>query len=108
MSVYVNLRSTECKDIYSKNHGGNFKIELNEPLRLQGPWEVALAEMTYHAQAFPNLPPEHSTAQVTLQEQLQVYDTRDKVFRITTWVWYEKNGYTLTALTFLKKTRFPA
>ena len=60
MSVYVNLRSTECKDIYSKNHGGNFKIELNEPLRLQGPWEVALAEMTYHAQAFPNLPPEHS------------------------------------------------
>jgi len=108
MSVYVNLRSTECKDIYSKNHGGNFKIELNEPLRLQGPWEVALAEMTYHAQAFPNLPPEHNTVQVTLKEQLQVYDTRDKVFRIRTWVWYENKWVYPDITDFPQETQFPA
>ena len=57
MSYYVNLRSSECKDVYPKNHGGNYTIELDEPLRLDGgPWEVALAEMTYHAEPFPNLP----------------------------------------------------
>ena len=70
MSIYVNLRSSECKDIYAKNHGGNFKIELSEPLRLHGQWEAALAEMTYHTQSFPNIPKQHSNVHVTLQEQL--------------------------------------
>ena len=86
MSIYVNLRSSESKDYYSKNHGGNFKVELSEPLRLPGSWEVALAEMTYHAQAFPNLPVEHSSVKVTLKDWLRVYDTRDKSFYIRTWV----------------------
>src|SRR5271167_2046583 len=86
MSIYVNLRSSECKDIYAKNHGGNFQIELNEPLRLYGAWEVALAEMTYHSQAFPNLPAAHSAVEVTLKEQLQVYDTKDKDLSIKLWV----------------------
>lgn len=86
MSIYLNLRSSECKDIYSKNHGGNFKNELNEPLRLHGTWEVALAEMTYHAQAFPNLPKEYSTVTVSLKESLQVYNTINKDFHVKTQV----------------------
>ena len=86
MSIYVNLRSTECKDIYAYNHGGHFTTELSEPLRLHDGWEVALAELTYHAQPFPNLPREHSTIQVSLKEQLQVYNTRHLDFNITTWV----------------------
>ena len=107
MSIYVNLRSSECKDIYSKNHGGNFKIELNEPLRLQGPWEVALAEMTYHAHAFPNLPHEHSAVQVTLKEQLQVYETRDQDFSIRTWVLYGDIWVCSDHFDIARESRFP-
>jgi hypothetical protein len=86
MSIYVNLRSSECRDIYPNNHGGNFKIELNEPLRLHGAWEVALAEMTYHSQSFPNLPKEHSTVEVYMKQPLEVFDTRNLDFYIRTWV----------------------
>jgi hypothetical protein len=86
MSIYINLRSSECRDIYPNNHGGNFKIELNEPLRLHGAWEVALAEMTYHSQSFPNLPKEHNTVEVYLKEPLEVYDTRNLDLYIRTYV----------------------
>src|SRR5271156_6841489 len=89
MSVYLNLRSSESKDIFSANHGGNFKNELNEPIRLNGSWEVGLAEMTYHAQAFPNLPKEYSTVEVALKESLQVYNTMDKDFHVKTWVMWK-------------------
>ena len=88
MSIYVNLRSSECRDIYPNNHGGNFKIELNEPLRLHGAWEVALAEMTYHSQSFPNLPKEHSAVEVYSKKPLEVYDTRNLDLYIRTWVFY--------------------
>lgn len=90
MSTYIYLRSSECKDVYPKNHGGNFTIELNEPLRLDGGvWEVALAEMTYYAQAFPNLPPEYNEIKVTRTERLDdVYHTMNLDFSIHTWVLY--------------------
>ena len=101
------MRSSECKDIYSKNHGGNFQIELNEPLRLQGSWEVALAEMTYHGQSFPNLPPQYASVQVTLKEQLQVYDTKDKDFRIRTWVWHDNKWVLSDSFEIPSETRFP-
>src|SRR6266699_3927975 len=42
--------------------------------------------MTYHAQSFPNVPREYASVQVSLRDQLQVYDTRDKDFIIRTWV----------------------
>jgi hypothetical protein len=108
MSVYVNLRSTECKDIYPKNHGGNFTAELNEPLRLYDGWEVALAEMTYHAQPFPNIPREYSTVQVSLKEQLKVYNTRNLDFSIFTWVkqkgeWVKSDHYSIPT-----RTAFPS
>jgi len=88
MSIYVNLRSSECRDMYPNNHGGNFKIELDEPLRLNGVWEVALAEMTYHSQSFPNLPKEHSSVEVYLKKPLEVFDTRNLVLYIRTRVYY--------------------
>ena len=107
MSIYLNLRSSECKDVYPKNHGGNFQIELNEPLRLHGQWEVALAEMTYHAQSFPNIPKEHSAVEVSLKEQLQVYDTRTSVFSIKTWVWLNGAWLASDDPVIPKETQFP-
>src|SRR5438477_6659795 len=108
MSYYVNLRSSECKDVYPKNHGGNYTIELNEPLRLDGgPWEVALAEMTYHAEPFPNLPKEQSTVKVTLNEQLQVYDTRDLNFNIKIWVRHNNNWLFSDSLEIPLENRYP-
>src|SRR3984957_16917161 len=86
MSVYANLRLSECRDVYPNNHGGNFKIESNEPLRLHGEWEVALAEMTYHSQSFPNLPKEHSAVEVYSKKPLEVYDTRNLDLHISTYV----------------------
>ena len=108
MSYYVNLRSSECKDVYPKNHGGNYTIELNEPLRLDGgPWEVALAEMTYHTEPFPNVPKEHSTVKVTLNEQLQVYDTRDLNFNIKIWVRHNNNWLFSDSLEIPLENRYP-
>lgn len=107
MSIYVNLRSSECKDIYSKNHGGNFSIELNEPLRLQGGWEVALAEMTYHAQAFPNLPAQYATVTVSSKRQLEVYDTKDKDFSIKTWVTHNGGWVLPDSDVIAKDIQFP-
>ena len=107
MSIYVHLRSSESKDYYSKNHGGNFKVELSEPLRMQGSWEVALAEMTYHAQAFPNLPVEYSSVKVTLKDWLRVYDTRDKFFYIRTWVYSNGKWISSESIDLPEESRFP-
>ena len=46
--------------------------------------------------------------QVTLKEQLQVYDTKDKVFRIRTKVWYENEWVNSDSFDIPRETRFPS
>ena len=61
MSFYLSLSSRGSKDVFSNNHGGDFQTLLNHPLDLQtDAWEVALAEMTYSGQTFPNIQPEET------------------------------------------------
>ena len=66
MSFYLTLSSDTSRDTFPNNHGGDFKIQLDHVLDMRSqPWEVALVEMQYTGQAFPNLSTEN--AQVTLQ-----------------------------------------
>jgi hypothetical protein len=61
MSFYLTLSSDGCKDTFPRNHGGDFKIQLEHTLDMRGSkWEVALVEMMYTGQAFPNLSIEDS------------------------------------------------
>ena len=66
MSFYLTLSSDTSRDTFPNNHGGDFKIQLDHVLDMRSePWEVALVEMQYTGQAFPNLSTDNS--QVTLQ-----------------------------------------
>src|SRR5271156_5691348 len=66
MSFYVTLSSDGSKDTFPNNHGGDVKVQLQYTLDLRSePWEVALVDMIYTGQAFPNLPIEDSV--VTLK-----------------------------------------
>ena len=66
MSFYLTLSSDTSRDTFPNNHGGDFKIQLDHVLDMRSqPWEVALVEMQYTGQAFPNLSTENS--KVTLQ-----------------------------------------
>ena len=62
MSFYLNLSSKDSADVHPQNYGGDFQVELQAPLHFHEHdcWEVALAEMTYDAQGFPNIPPQYS------------------------------------------------
>ena len=66
MSFYLTLSSDGSKDTFPNNHGGDFSVQLQHTLDLRSePWEVALVDMIYTGQAFPNLPIEDSV--VTLK-----------------------------------------
>src|SRR5271156_5330556 len=66
MSFYLTLSSDGSKDTFPNNHGGDFSVQLQHTLDLRSePWEVALVDMMYTGQAFPNLPIEDSV--VTLK-----------------------------------------
>jgi hypothetical protein len=66
MSFYMTLSSDGCKDAFPNNHGGDFMVQLDKILDMRGyTWEVALVEMIYTGQAFPNLGIEDS--QITLK-----------------------------------------
>ena len=55
MSFYLNLTSNDSDYIYHHNHASDFFVELNEPLELHGEWKVALADISYCDQRFPNI-----------------------------------------------------
>ena len=56
MFFYLTLSSDGCNETYSGNHSGDFTIELNQTLDMRSqPWEVALVDMIYTGQAFPNV-----------------------------------------------------
>ena len=66
MSFYLTLTSDGSKGTFPANHGGDFKVQLDQTLDMRSqPWEVALVDMLYTGQAFPNLPTDDS--QVTLK-----------------------------------------
>lgn len=46
-SFYVTLPSNACHDIFPENDSSNYTITLSQPIELQGPYEVALAEIMY-------------------------------------------------------------
>src|SRR3981189_98875 len=57
MSFYLTLSSDGCKETFPANHGGDFKVQLDNTLDMRGqPGEVALVDMLYTGQAFPNMP----------------------------------------------------
>jgi len=56
MSFYLTLSSDGCKETFPNNHGGDFKIQLDRTLDMRlHAWEVALTDMIYTGQSFPNL-----------------------------------------------------
>src|SRR6266566_1723143 len=54
-SFYEYIDSDTSKDTHPNNHGGNFLVQLQENMYLPGQWEVALVEMSYRGQNFPNI-----------------------------------------------------
>src|SRR5271156_2673975 len=56
MSFYLTLCSDGSRDTFPNNHGGDFTVQLDKILDMRAyTWEVALVEMIYSGQAFPNL-----------------------------------------------------
>ena len=54
MSFYLTLSSDGCRDAFPNNHGGDFMVRLEHALDMRGDaWEVALVDMMYTGQAFP-------------------------------------------------------
>ena len=66
MSFYLMLSSEGSKSTYPNNQGGDFKIMLDNALDMKSEqWEVALVEMSYSGQTFPNMSTEDSS--ITIQ-----------------------------------------
>ena len=55
MSFFVNLTSNQSDHIFPNNHPSDFYAELYEPLELEEEWQVALADISYCGQRFPNI-----------------------------------------------------
>src|SRR6266849_8673668 len=68
-SFYLTLNSDGSQDTHPTNSGGNFVIELYEELHMQGLWEVALVEMSYFGQHFPNLTSDYNKLEVSSKVQ---------------------------------------
>src|SRR3981189_118635 len=100
MSFYINLSSMDSADIHPQNYGDDFQVELAVPLFFdeQDPWEVALAEMTYDAQGFPNVPPEYSQIKLEVLNREIVYDAMEMDLSIKAYlqvrrkVWHESDS----------------
>ena len=45
--MYIVLSSADSRDLFPKNNGGNFKVQLRDTLYLNNNYEVALAEILY-------------------------------------------------------------
>ena len=82
----------DCAGIHSQNYGGDFQVELAAPLLFdeRDPWEVALAEMTYDAQGFPNVPPEYSQVKLEALNRDNVYDAMEMDLSITAYLQIKK------------------
>src|SRR2546428_3728501 len=57
MSFYLMLSSDGCREVYPDNNGGDFNIIFDNAIDMKSDsWEVALVEIKYTGQLFPNLP----------------------------------------------------
>ena len=101
MSFYLNIRSTDSLDIFPNNYGGDFQVELSTPLHFDenDPWEVALVEMMYEAQPFPNIPAEYSHFTIEHLNKDKFFNTKDldfsisAIIRVTTYgIWRDSNS----------------
>jgi hypothetical protein len=88
MSFYINLSSTHSRDVHPQNHGGDFQVVLPAPMYFneEEPWEVALAEMTYDVQGFPNIPSEFSHVQMEVVNNGTVFDCTQMDLSITAYL----------------------
>ena len=99
MSFYLDLSSTESLDVHPENSGGEFQVELPAPLHFEedDPWEVALVEMTYDAQGFPNIPSKYSEIKIEALNRDTLFDLTEKDMSITGFIrnkgdWHESDS----------------
>lgn len=52
---YITLPSNASKDVFKNNTGSSFRVNLAQHIDLEGPWQVALAEISY-PHTWHNLP----------------------------------------------------
>src|SRR5271156_6750549 len=111
MSFYVNVSSKDSLDIHPQNYGGDFQVKLANTMVFNedDPWEVALTEMTYDAQGFPNVPAEFSQFKFEALKQHELHNCMEKNFSIKAFVpvrgsvWHESDSSKVH-----EKLRFPA
>src|SRR5271156_5185430 len=111
MSFYVNLSSKDSVDIHPQNYGGDFQVELANPMVFHedDPWEVALTEMTYDAQGFPNVPVEFSQVKLEALNQHELHNCMEKKFYIKAFVQVKRDVWHQSAnWKVCDKFRFPA
>ena len=63
-AFYQSVSSDASTDVHPNNHGGDFTIELYDELYLPNQWEMALVEISYYAQHFPNLLSEYGEVSI--------------------------------------------
>lgn len=80
MSFYLTLSSADgSKEMFRNNHGGDYRVQLDHILDMRSQcWEVALMEMIYTGQAFPNIPTQDSV--VTLKASDKPQFENDYIF----------------------------
>ena len=72
MSFYLTLSSDGTKEMFRNNHGGDFRVQLDHILDMRSQaWEVALVEMIYTGQAFPNIPTQDSVVVLNATDKSQ-------------------------------------
>jgi hypothetical protein len=96
MSFYLTLSSDGGRDTFPNNHGGDFTVQLDKILDMRAhSWEVALVEMIYTGQAFPNMGIEDS--QVTLKASGKPLFENDYIITfdqaIDLWISFSKERY---------------
>src|SRR5271156_1571156 len=100
MSFYVNVSSKDSLDIHPQNYGGDFQVELANPMVFNedDPWEVALTEMTYDAQGFPNVPVKFSQVKLEANRH-ELHNCIEKNFFIKAFVqvkrdvWHQSDSW---------------
>src|SRR5277367_268305 len=54
-AFYQSVSSDASTDEHPNNHGADFTMELYDELYLPNQWEMALVEISYYGQHFPNV-----------------------------------------------------
>ena len=116
MSFFINLTSNQSDHIYPNNIPSDFYAELYEPLELEEEWEVALADISYCGQKFPNikrkdglvtlrLPGKRKMGEivVTYMQSVNMYITVEAMFRKALG---ETNEYNVLGEIYLRNSHY--